>query len=144
MKSLTQELWMEVPQRRAIVSIHRDVERLVAESGVQEGLVLVNAMHITASVFINDNESGLHADYERWLEQLAPFNPSGDQAKGGYRHNRTGEDNADAHLKRQVMGREVVVAITGGKLHLGPWEHIFYYEFDGLRRKRVLVKVIGE
>jgi secondary thiamine-phosphate synthase enzyme len=144
MKSHTQELWIEVPARRAIVSIHRDVERLVAESGVREGLVLVNAMHITASVFINDNESGLHTDYERWLEELAPFNPSGDPAKGGYRHNRTGEDNADAHLKRQVMGREVVVAITGGQLHLGPWEHIFYYEFDGLRRKRVLVKVIGE
>ena len=144
MKSLTQELWMEVPQRRAIVSIHREVERLVAESGVQEGLVLVNAMHITASVFIHDNESGLHADYERWLEHLAPFNPSGDPANGGYRHNRTGEDNADAHLKRQVMGREVVVAITQGKLDFGPWEQIFYGEFDGRRPKRVLVKVIGE
>jgi secondary thiamine-phosphate synthase enzyme len=140
MKSLTKELWMEVPERRAIVSLHRQVEQLVAESGVQEGIVLVNAMHITASVFINDNESGLHADYEKWLEELAPFNPSPER----YRHNRTGEDNADAHLKRQVMGREVVVAITGGKLHLGPWEHIFYYEFDGRRRKRVLVKIIGE
>ena len=140
MKSLTQELWMDIPQRRAIVSIHREVERLVGESGVTEGLVLVNAMHITASVFINDNESGLHHDYEVWLEQLAPFDESPDR----YHHNRSGEDNADAHLKRQVMGREVVVAITGGKLHLGPWEHIFYYEFDGRRRKRVLVKIIGE
>jgi len=140
MKSLTQELWMEIPQRRAIVSIHREVERLVGESGVQEGLVLVSAMHITASVFINDNESGLHQDYEVWLEKLAPF----DESPQRYHHNRTGEDNADAHLKRQVMGREVVVAITDGKLHLGPWEHIFYYEFDGRRRKRVLVKIIGE
>ena len=144
MKTLTKELWMEVPERRAIVSIHREVERLVMESGVTDGLVLINAMHITASVFINDNEGGLHADYESWLEDLAPFNAGGDPAKGGYHHNRTGEDNADAHLKRQVMGREVVVAITGGKLHLGPWEHIFYYEFDGRRRKRVLVKIIGE
>lgn len=140
MKSLTHELWMEVPQRRAIVSIHREVERLVGESGVADGLVLVNAMHITASVFINDNESGLHADYEKWLEGLAPFDASPQR----YAHNRTGEDNADAHMKRQIMGREVVVAITDGKLHLGPWEHIFYYEFDGRRRKRVLVKVIGE
>jgi secondary thiamine-phosphate synthase enzyme len=144
MKTLTKELWMEVPTRRAIVSIHDEVERLVAESGVRDGLVLVNAMHITASVFINDNESGLHADYERWLEQLAPFNASGDPSRGGYLHNRTGEENADAHLKRQVMGREVVVAITDGRMHLGPWEHIFYYEFDGRRRKRVLVKIIGE
>ena len=144
MKTLTEELWMEVPQRRAIVSIHREVERLVAESGVREGLVLVNAMHITASVFINDDESGLHSDYERWLEKLAPFDAGDDPATGGYLHNRTGEDNADAHHKRQIMGREVVVAITGGKLHLGPWEHIFYYEFDGKRRKRVLVKIIGE
>jgi secondary thiamine-phosphate synthase enzyme len=140
MKTLTQELWMEVPQRRAIVSIHDEVNRLVEQSGVRDGLVLINAMHITASVFINDNESGLHADYEAWLEGLAPFEAS---AKT-YKHNRTGEDNADAHLKRQVMGREVVVAITDGKLHLGPWEHIFYYEFDGKRRKRVLVKIIGE
>ena len=140
MKSLTKELWMKIPRRRAIKSIHREVERLVAESGVREGLVLVNAMHITASVFINDNEPGLHHDYDVWLESLAPF----DASPGHYQHNRTGEDNADAHLKRQVMGREVVVAITEGKLHLGPWEHIFYYEFDGRRRKRVLVKVIGE
>lgn len=140
MKTLTKELWMNVPQRRAIVSLHKEVERLAAESGVRDGLVLINAMHITASVFINDNESGLHHDYEVWLEQLAPFDASSQR----YDHNRTGEDNADAHLKRQVMGREVVVAITDGKLHLGPWEHIFYYEFDGRRRKRVLVKIIGE
>jgi secondary thiamine-phosphate synthase enzyme len=140
MKSFTQELWMNVPQRRAIVSIHRDVEKCVAESKVKDGLVLVNAMHITASVFINDNESGLHRDYDKWLEELAPFDPSPDR----YHHNRTGEDNADAHHKRQIMGREVVVAITDGKLHLGPWEHIFYYEFDGKRKKRVLVKIIGE
>jgi secondary thiamine-phosphate synthase enzyme len=140
MKTLTKELWMDVPQRRAIVSLHREVERLVEESGVREGIVLVNAMHITASVFINDNESGLHHDYEGWLEKLAPF----DASPNRYHHNRTGEDNADAHLKRQVMGREVVVAITEGKLHLGPWEHIFYYEFDGRRRKRVLVKILGE
>jgi len=140
MKTLTREIWMEVPQRRAIVSLHEQIERLVVESGVRDGLVLVNAMHITASVFINDNESGLHHDYDAWLEQLAPF----DASPSRYRHNRTGEDNADAHLKRQVMGREVVVAITDGKLHLGTWEHIFYYEFDGRRRKRVLVKIIGE
>lgn len=140
MKSLTEELWMEVPERRAIVSIHDEVERLVKESGVRDGIVLCNAMHITASVFINDNESGLHADYEAWLEGLAPFDPSPQR----YKHNRTGEDNADAHMKRQVMGREVVVAITDGKLHLGPWEHVFYYEFDGRRKKRVLVKIIGE
>ena len=138
MKSLTREIWMNVPARRQIVSIHGEVEDLVRASGVREGLVLVNAMHITASVFINDNESGLHADYERWLEKLAPEKPH-DQ----YDHNGA-EDNADAHLKRQVMGREVVVAITEGQLHLGPWEHIFYYEFDGRRRKRVLVKIIGE
>jgi secondary thiamine-phosphate synthase enzyme len=144
MKVLTRELWLEIPERRAIVSLHADIERLVAESGVQEGLCLVNAMHITASVFINDDERGLHADYERWLEELAPFNAGGDPRQGGYLHNRTGEDNADAHLKRQVMGREVVVAITAGRLHLGPWEHVFYYEFDGRRRKRVLVKIIGE
>lgn len=140
MQTLTRELWMNVPQRRAIVSIHEDVERLVAESGVRDGLCLVNAMHITASVFINDNESGLHADYDKWLEGLAPFDPSPQR----YAHNCTGEDNADAHLKRQVMGREVVVAITDGRLHLGPWEHLFYYEFDGRRKKRVLVKIIGE
>jgi len=140
MNTFTKELWMNVPQRRAIVSIHRDVEDCVAESGVRDGLVLVNAMHITASVFINDNELGLHGDYEKWLEELAPFDPSPER----YQHNRTGEDNADAHHKRQIMGREVVVAITDGKLHLGPWEHIFYYEFDGRRKKRVLVKIIGE
>jgi secondary thiamine-phosphate synthase enzyme len=140
MKTLTKEIWMEVPKRRAIVSLHEQVEQLVVESGVLDGLVLVSAMHITASVFINDNEPGLHHDYEAWLEKLAPF----DASPKTYQHNRTGEDNADAHLKRQVMGREVVVAITAGKLHLGPWEHIFYYEFDGRRRKRVLVKIIGE
>ena len=140
MKTLTKEIWMEIPKRRAIVSIHDEVERLVAESGVQDGLVLINAMHITASVFINDDESGLHHDYDVWLEQLAPFDPSPEK----YHHNRTGEDNADAHHKRQIMGREVVVAITTGKLHLGPWEHIFYYEFDGRRKKRILVKIIGE
>jgi secondary thiamine-phosphate synthase enzyme len=138
MKTLTKELWMDIPQRRAIVSIHHEVERLVDESGVQDGLVLVNAMHITASVFINDNESGLHHDYELWLERLAPEKPHSQYRHNGY------EDNADAHMKRQVMGREVVVAITEGKLHLGPWEHIFYYEFDGKRRKRLLVKIIGE
>ncbi|MBN2132610.1 MAG: YjbQ family protein [Sedimentisphaerales bacterium] len=138
MKVLTKEIWMETPTRRAIVSIHDEVERLVARSGVQDGLVLVNAMHITASVFINDNESGLHHDYEIWLEKLAPEKPHSQYHHNGY------EDNADAHLKRQVMGREVVVAITDGKLHLGPWEHIFYYEFDGKRRKRLLVKIIGE
>ena len=139
MKTLTKELWMNVPQRRAIVSIHRDVEKAVADSGVKEGLVLVNAMHISASVFINDDEHGLHQDYEKWLEKLAPHEPVNQ-----YRHNDTGEDNADSHMKRQIMGREVVVAITDGKLHLGPWEHIFYYEFDGRRKKRVLVKIIGE
>ncbi len=138
MKCLTKEIWMEVPQRRQIVSIHNDVERLVAQSGVQEGIVLVNAMHITASVFINDNEPGLHNDYEVWLEKLAPEKPHSQYRHNGY------EDNADAHMKRQVMGREVVVAITEGRLHLGPWEHIFYYEFDGKRRKRLLVKIIGE
>ena len=138
MKTLTKEIWMDVPRRRQIISIHREVEHLVAESGVQEGIVLVNAMHITASVFINDNESGLHHDYEIWLEKLAPEKPHSQYRHNGY------EDNADAHMKRQVMGREVVVAITEGKLHLGPWEHIFYYEFDGKRRKRLLVKIIGE
>lgn len=139
MKSLTRHLTLEVPERRAFVNITREVERAVAESGVREGLVLVNAMHITASVFINDDESGLHHDYEVWLERLAPHAPVGQ-----YRHNDTGEDNADAHLKRQVMGREVVVAITDGKLDFGPWEQVFYGEFDGRRPKRVLVKVIGE
>jgi secondary thiamine-phosphate synthase enzyme len=138
MKTLTKEIWMDVPQRRAIISLHGEIERLVDESGVKEGLVLVNAMHITASVFINDNESGLHHDYEIWLEKLAPEKPHSQYRHNGY------EDNADAHMKRQVMGREVVVAITDGKLHLGPWEHIFYYEFDGKRRKRLLVKIIGE
>ncbi|MBW8017986.1 MAG: YjbQ family protein [Planctomycetes bacterium] len=138
MKSLTKEIWLEVPQRRAVISIHDEVERLVEQSGVQEGLVLVNAMHITASVFINDNESGLHHDYEVWLEKLAPEKPHSQYRHNGY------EDNADAHMKRQVMGREVTVAITEGRLHLGPWEHIFYYEFDGKRKKRLLVKIIGE
>ena len=139
MKSLTQHLWFEVPNRRGFVNITDTVEELVAKSGVQEGLCLVNAMHITASVFINDAESGLLKDYEDWLEQLAPHEPTSQ-----YRHNNTGEDNADAHLKRQVMGREVVVAITKGKLDFGPWEQIFYGEWDGRRRKRALVKIIGE
>jgi len=138
-KSHRQELWFEIPARSGFVNITPQVERAVRESGVQEGLVLVNAMHITASVFINDDERGLHHDYEVWLESLAPHEPV-----SRYHHNRTGEDNADAHLKRQVMGREVVVAITGGDLDFGPWEQIFYGEFDGRRRKRVLVKVIGE
>jgi len=138
MKSLTKELWLNVPARRRIVSIHNEVEAAVEKSGVKEGLCLVNAMHITASVFINDNEPGLHGDYEKWLEGLAPHAPVEQYAHNGY------EDNADAHLKRQVMGREVVIAITDGKLHLGPWEHVFYYEFDGRRKKRVLVKVIGD
>jgi secondary thiamine-phosphate synthase enzyme len=139
MKSLTEYLWFSTPHRRDFVNITPLVEELVKKSGVQEGLVLVNAMHITASVFINDAESGLLADYEEWLEQLAPHEPV-----SKYRHNRTGEDNADAHLKRQVMGREVVVAITKGKLDFGPWEQIFYGEFDGRRKKRVLVKIIGD
>jgi len=137
MKSLTKEIWLNIPERRAIVSLHREVENLVAESGVQEGLVLVNAMHITASVFINDDEPGLHHDYEVWLEKLAPHAPVSQ-----YRHNVC-EDNADAHLKRQIMGREVVVAVTDGRLDFGTWERIFYGEFDGRRRKRVLVKIIG-
>ena len=139
MKSLTKELWFDVPTRRAFINITPQVEELVTQSGIQEGLCLVNAMHITASVFINDDESGLHADYEHWLEELAPHEPI-----EHYRHNNTGEDNADAHLKRQVMGREVVIAITEGNLHFGPWEQIFYGEFDGRRRKRLLVKIIGE
>jgi secondary thiamine-phosphate synthase enzyme len=139
MKSLTEQLWFEVPGRRGFVNITDTVAGLVAKSGVQEGLCLVNAMHITASVFINDAEDGLLHDYEVWLEKLAPHAPTGQ-----YQHNRTGEDNADAHLKRQIMGREVVVAITKGKLDFGPWEQIFYGEFDGNRRKRVLVKIIGE
>lgn len=138
-KSYRKELWFEAPSRRAFINITPDVQTCLRESGVSEGLVLVNAMHITASVFINDDEPGLHADYEKWLEQLAPHEPVSQ-----YRHNQTGEDNADAHLKRQVMGREVVVAITAGSLDFGPWEQIFYGEFDGRRRKRVLVKIIGE
>jgi secondary thiamine-phosphate synthase enzyme len=138
-KSYRKELWFEVPTRRAFINITGQVEACLGESGVREGLVLVNAMHITASVFINDDESGLHHDYDKWLEQLAPHEPISQ-----YRHNQTGEDNADAHLKRQVMGREVVVAITEGKLDFGPWEQIFYGEFDGRPRKRVLVKIIGE
>jgi secondary thiamine-phosphate synthase enzyme len=139
MKSLREEIWLEVPSRRGFVNLTPMVADAVARSGVRDGLVLVNAMHITASVFINDDEPGLHRDYERWLEQLAPHAPTKQ-----YRHNDTGEDNADAHLKRQVMGREVVVAITEGELDLGPWEQIFYGEFDGRRRKRVLIKVIGD
>jgi secondary thiamine-phosphate synthase enzyme len=137
--SYRKELWFEIPKRRGFVNITPDVEECVRESGITEGLALVNAMHITASVFINDDESGLHNDYEKWLEALAPHEPVSQ-----YLHNRTGEDNADAHLKRQIMGREVVIAITGGRLDLGPWEQIFYGEFDGRRRKRVLIKLIGE
>ena len=139
MKTHRQELWFETPTRRAFLNITPQVEAAVRASGVREGLVLVNAMHISASVFINDDESGLHADYERWLEKLAPEKPHSQ-----YDHNRTGEDNADAHLKRQIMGREVVVAITAGRLDFGPWEQIFYGEFDGRRKKRVLVKIIGD
>ena len=138
MKSHRQELWFETPTRRAFINITSQIEDAVRASGVQEGLCLVNAMHITASVFINDDEPGLHRDYDAWLEQLAPHEPT-----ARYDHNRTGEDNGDAHLKRQIMGREVIVAITGGRLDFGPWEQIFYGEFDGRRRKRVLVKVIG-
>ena len=140
MKHLREELWFNVPERRAYLNITPQVADLVRRSGVQNGLCLVNAMHITASVYINDDEPGLIHDYDAWLEKLAPF----DASPQAYRHNRTGEDNADAHLKRQVMGREVVVAITKGKLDFGPWEQIFYGEFDGRRAKRVLVKVIGE
>ena len=139
MKSYRKELWFNVPSRRGFINITGQVQACLRESGIQEGLVLVNAMHITASVFINDDESGLHHDYDVWLEQLAPHEPTSQ-----YRHNLTGEDNADAHLKRQVMGREVVVAVTEGRLDFGPWEQIFYGEFDGRRRKRVLVKIIGE
>mgnify|MGYP005833298733 CR=1 FL=1 len=139
MKSYRKELWFEIPTRRAFLNITPQVEQCLSESGIREGLCLVNAMHITASVFINDDESGLHHDYDVWLEKLAPHEPV-----SAYRHNRTGEDNADAHMKRQVMGREVVVAVTGGSLDFGPWEQIFYGEFDGRRRKRVLVKIIGE
>jgi len=139
MKSYRKELWYNVPARRGFINITPQVQEVIRESEIQEGLCLVNAMHITASVFINDDESGLHQDYEKWLEGLAPHAPVSQ-----YQHNRTGEDNADAHLKRQVMGREVVAAITKGRLDFGPWEQIFYGEFDGRRRKRVLVKVIGE
>ncbi|MDA7938080.1 secondary thiamine-phosphate synthase enzyme YjbQ [Pirellulales bacterium] len=140
MKSLTKHLFFEIPTRMGFENITPTVQELVTESGVQEGLCLVNAMHITASVFINDDEPGLHADYKKWLENLAPF----DASPKVYNHNRTGEDNADAHMKRQIMGREVVVAITDGALDFGPWEQIFYGEFDGRRQKRVLVKIIGE
>ena len=139
MKSFRKELWFETPTRRAFINITRQVQDCLRESAVQEGLALVNAMHITASVFINDDESGLHQDYEKWLETLAPHAPTSQ-----YQHNRTGEDNADAHMKRQIMGREVVVAVTQGKLDFGPWEQIFYGEFEGRRKKRALVKIIGE
>lgn len=139
MKHYRKELWFQVPSRRGFINITPQVQDCVSESGIQNGLALVNAMHITASVFINDDEPGLHHDYDRWLEELAPHEPL-----SRYQHNLTGEDNADAHLKRQVMGREVVVAITDGRLDFGPWEQIFYGEFDGRRRKRVLVKIIGE
>ena len=138
MKSITKELWFNTKKPREFINITDEVQVLLGESGIQEGLCLVNAMHITASIFINDDESGLHYDFDVWLEKLAPHEPV-----SSYRHN-TGEINADAHLKRTIMGREVVVAVTGGKLHLGPWEQIFYGEFDGQRRKRVLVKIIGE
>jgi len=138
MRSHTEELWFELPERVAFVNNTERVRQALAKSGVREGLCLVNAMHITASVFVNDDEPGLHDDFRRWLERLAPTD------RDGYAHHRTGEDNADAHLRRQIMGREVVVAITDGKLHFGPWEQIFYGEFDGRRRKRVLVKIIGE
>ncbi|MEM1013500.1 MAG: secondary thiamine-phosphate synthase enzyme YjbQ [Planctomycetota bacterium] len=144
MKSHRKTLSFRVPERRGFINITRDVEDAVAESGVQEGLVLVNSMHITSSVFINGAEDGLLRDYERWLESLAPFNAGTDPSTGGYFHNRTGEDNADAHHKRQIMGREVVVAITEGRLDFGTWEQIFYGEFDGRRDKRVLIKIIGE
>ena len=139
MKSYRQELVFNLPGRRAFVNITNQVRKALQDSGIKEGLLLCNAMHITASVFINDNESGLHEDYEKWLEQLAPHEPV-----SAYQHNLSGEDNADAHLKRQIMGREVVVAVTDGKLDFGPWEQIFYGEFDGGRRKRVLIKIIGE
>ncbi len=139
MKSYRKELWFNTPTRRALINITGQVEDCLRESAIRDGLLLCNAMHITASVFINDDEAGLHDDYERWLEEIAPHEPT-----SRYKHNRTGEDNADAHLKRQVMGREVVVAVTNGKLDFGPWERIFYGEFDGRRRKRVLVKIVGE
>lgn len=139
MKSYRKELWFNVPARCGLVNITPDVDECLRESGIREGLCLVNAMHITASVFINDDERGLHHDYDVWLEKLAPHEPT-----SHYHHNRTGEDNADAHMKRQIMGREAVVAVTEGRLDFGPWEQIFYGEFDGRRRKRVLVKIIGE
>jgi secondary thiamine-phosphate synthase enzyme len=139
MKSYRKEIWMNVPARRGFVNITGQVQACLKESGIVEGIALINAMHITASVFINDDESGLHQDFDRWLEELAPHDPTSQ-----YLHNRTGEDNADAHLKRQVMGREVVAAVTEGRLDFGPWEQIFYGEFDGRRKKRVLVKIIGE
>lgn len=139
MKSYRKELWFNVPARRGLVNITPDIDECLRDSGIREGLCLVNAMHITASVFINDDERGLHHDYDVWLEKLAPHEPTSQ-----YHHNRTGEDNADAHMKRQIMGREVVVAVTEGRLDFGPWEQIFYGEFDGRRRKRVLVKIIGE
>ena len=139
MQSYRKELWFNVPERRGLINITPQVDECLRESGIQEGLCLVAAMHITASVFINDDEYGLHQDYEKWLEELAPHAPISQ-----YQHNRTGEDNADAHLKRQIMGREVVVAVTNGRLDFGTWERIFYGEFDGRRRKRVLVKIIGE
>ena len=139
MKSFRKELWFNIPARRGFVNITPQIETCLQESGIKEGMALICAMHITASVFINDDESGLHHDYDKWLEKLAPHEPVSQ-----YRHNDTGEDNADAHLKRQVMGREVVVAITNGTLDFGPWEQVFYGEFDGRRRKRVLVKIIGE
>ena len=139
MKSYRKELWFNVPSRCAFINITPQVRECLSESGIKDGFVLVNAMHITASVFINDDERGLHHDYERWLEKLAPHDPIAQ-----YRHNDTGEDNADAHMKRQIMGREVVVAVTDGKLDFGPWEQIFYGEFDGKRKKRVLAKIIGE
>ncbi len=139
MKSYRKELWFNVPTRRGFINITSQVQACLKESGVVEGIALINPMHITASVFINDDKSGLHQDFERWLEELAPHEPVGQ-----YLHNRSGEDNADAHLKRQIMGREVVVAVTNGQLDFGTWEQIFYGEFDGRRRKRVLVKIIGE
>lgn len=139
MKSYRKELWFNIPSRHGFVNITHQVEEALRESGIKEGLLLCNAMHITSSVFINDDESGLHHDYEKWLERIAPHEPVHQ-----YRHNDTGEDNADAHMKRQVMGREVVVAVTNGQLDFGTWEQIFYGEFDGKRRKRVLIKIIGE
>ena len=139
MKSYHNELWLDIPRRMEFINITREIEECIIESNIQEGLCLVNAMHITASVFINDDEPGLHRDYKKWLEELAPHKPL-----SRYDHNLTGEDNGDAHHKRQIMGREIVVAVTKGQLHFGPWEQIFYGEFDGGRRKRVLVKIIGE